>query len=547
MIWKRLSRDYLQKAIGENILQSLEIIIPSLQSENIQPQEIYRKKNLTKIFEAFTNAQVFKEKQFKRLFLNALLPEELNKICLETGVASVSNSFAQKVEEHVKAGWRDENYCKGFLRALDLPDVYLPVKKQDIINEEEAVASLSPYKILKDYQFQIYIDCMKKLAIPRSRFIVQMPTGSGKTRTSMEFITEYLNRSQPGTVVLWLAHSEELCEQAVQCFKEVWSHVGTKNLKIFRCWGTGAKLPYLFADSAFIVGGFQKLHSLLKKNEVPFTELGKRIYLLIVDEAHRVLAPTYKAVTKALTGNQTRLVGLTATPGRNADDISSNQQLAKFFFNQIFSIRTPSSKTVIQYLREKGVLSHTNFEPLVTNLGYELSEKQRAYLEKKFDFPPGFLSKLANDDLRNLEIIKRLDTECKQQKQILFFACSIDHSKFICSLLIYLGYEAVHIDGSTDKTLRQKYLDAFVQGKIQVVCNYGVLSTGFDAPKTDTVFISRPTNSLVLYSQMIGRGMRGPAIGGTAECKIIDVKDNIYGLPDEENIYDYFKGYYEEV
>ena len=103
----------------------------------------------------------------------------------------------------------------------------------------------------------------------------------------------------------------------------------------------------------------------------------------------------------------------------------------------------------------------------------------------------------------------------------------------------------MHRDGSTDKIARRQYLKDFKEGRIQIVSNYGVLSTGFDAPKTDVVFISRPTKSLVLYSQMIGRGLRGPAIGGTEYCTIIDVKDNIIGLPDEEDIYDYFEDYYE--
>lgn len=62
----------------------------------------------------------------------------------------------------------------------------------------------------------------------------------------------------------------------------------------------------------------------------------------------------------------------------------------------------------------------------------------------------------------------------------------------------------------------------------------------------DVVFISRPTASLALYSQMIGRGLRGPAIGGTTSCKIIDVKDNIDGYPEQNIIYDYFEDYWEE-
>lgn len=60
-----------------------------------------------------------------------------------------------------------------------------------------------------------------------------------------------------------------------------------------------------------------------------------------------------------------------------------------------------------------------------------------------------------------------------------------------------------------------------------MLCNYGVLTTGFDAPSVRCVVVARPTVSHVLYEQMIGRGLRGPAFGGTDQCLIIDVDDNI--------------------
>ena len=74
----------------------------------------------------------------------------------------------------------------------------------------------------------------------------------------------------------------------------------------------------------------------------------------------------------------------------------------------------------------------------------------------------------------------------------------------------YLGYNSEHIDGSTRKERRTEIINKFRENKISILCNFGVLSTGFDAPKIDVVFISRPTMSIVLYSQMIGRGLREP-------------------------------------
>lgn len=60
------------------------------------------------------------------------------------------------------------------------------------------------------------------------------------------------------------------------------------------------------------------------------------------------------------------------------------------------------------------------------------------------------------------------------------------------------------------------------------------------------VCIARPTQSIVLYSQMIGRGLRGPAIGGTEKCTLINVRDNIKNLPNYQRIFDYFDDYWAE-
>jgi len=78
-----------------------------------------------------------------------------------------------------------------------------------------------------------------------------------------------------------------------------------------------------------------------------------------------------------------------------------------------------------------------------------------------------------------------------------------------------------------------------------VLINYGILSTGFDAPNIGAVIITRPTSSMVLYSQMIGRGLRGPKVGGREECLLIDVKDNFIGYGDQQIMYDFFDGYWE--
>ncbi|MEQ8552136.1 MAG: DEAD/DEAH box helicase [Cyclobacteriaceae bacterium] len=545
MLFNNLTKSKLQDLIGQSVLDRLERIIPVIKGDKTDPNEIYRKETLVKIFSSFSNSTLFKNQEFLRELLLTTPEGTIDQLCSSTKTKSDGISFENKVDALLKRGWNNFDFCSKFLEAAELPESFLPVKQEPFIAEEDCPPPRAPFKTLKEYQAGIFQKSAELIDILNSRFIIQMPTGSGKTRTSMEIIADVLCKKPEGGIVFWLAHSEELCEQAVQCFKEVWEHIGNKTVKLFRVWDKG-NLSFTFPESAFMVGGFQKLHSLLRRNQVPFDHLRKRIDLLVIDEAHKVLAPTYLEVTRALMGENTRMIGLTATPGRHIDDLEENKRLSDFFLNKIITISSPDNKSVIQYLRERKVLSKAVFDPLVTNINYELDDKQKKHLETFYDFPEGLLKTIGSDDVRNLEIVKRIDKEYTQGKpQIIFFACSLEQSKFICSLLVYMGYKAAHVDGGTEKPMRQKLIDDFKNGKIQIICNFGVLSTGFDAPKTDVVFIARPTRSIVLYSQMIGRGLRGSAIGGTEKCKIITVRDNITGLPDEDDIFDYFDEYFE--
>jgi type I site-specific restriction endonuclease len=276
---------------------------------------------------------------------------------------------------------------------LELPDEILPTTTDPEPTEQLLIAAERPYKVLKDYQTPVYHEAIQRLTVERRRFIVQMPTGSGKTRTATEIVTTFLNESPPGTIVFWLAHAEELCEQAYEAFRDVWPHVARVPVRLVRCWGKGAKLPRPDENSAFVIGSFQTLYAALTKQTAGFAALRERITLVVIDEAHKVLAPTYKEVTEALLGETTKVVGLTATPGRGADDEEQNAALANFFFGEMVTIAS-GDVSVIDYLRAKRVLSETTYVPLLTAQSYALSTKEKIHLESFFDLPAGVLKRL---------------------------------------------------------------------------------------------------------------------------------------------------------
>ena len=75
-----------------------------------------------------------------------------------------------------------------------------------------------------------------------------------------------------------------------------------------------------------------------------------------------------------------------------------------------------------------------------------------------------------------------------------------------------------------------------------MLTNFGILTTGYDDPTLETILITRPTQSIVLYSQMLGRGLRGKAMGGSNECRIIDISDSAASYGGADSIYEYFTG-----
>lgn len=154
---------------------------------------------------------------------------------------------------------------------------------------------------------------------------------------------------------------------------------------------------------------------------------------------------------------------------------------------------------------------------------------------------------MSEDNERNICILTELKNLYDNGYSVIVFACSLEHSKLLNSLCVLLDMKTASIDDKTRYSKRKKTIKEFKEKKIKIIFNYGVLSTGFDAPGTNAIVIARPTTSPILYSQMLGRGIRGPKLNGNKECLLIDIKDNLIGLPDERQCFTLFNKYYIET
>ena len=250
-------------------------------------------------------------------------------------------------------------------------------------------------------------------------------------------------------------------------------------------------------------------------------------------------ATTYREAVESISNLTTVRIGLTATPGRGVKADNENKQLAKFFDNRLIS--PPEFEgNAVNYLREKGVLARC--QRYIIETGFKVETQKAASMLS--DLPTRLLDRLSESRERNALILDSIQKEVEDGMQILVFSCSVKHSVLLTIALLERGVSAAYVDSSVGGQRRREIVADFSEGKLPVLINFGVLSTGFDVPNVNTIIITRPTSSVVLYSQMVGRGLRGPKMGGSEFFKLIDVKDHFTKYGGVEAVYDIFEDYW---
>jgi superfamily II DNA or RNA helicase len=365
--------------------------------------------------------------------------------------------------------------------------------------------------------------------------LLHMPTGAGKTRTAMHVISLFLrHQAADDEVVIWLAHTEELCEQAAEEFGNAWQQLGDRPVCTFRHFGPH-RVDLNAVSGGILVASLQKLYRDSRARQAEFIQLGRRSPLVVMDEAHSAIAPTYQHLLNLLTatrGMKTAILGLSATPGRAGIAPEESRRLADFFAWNKVTLQVPGYSSPVDYLQEQGYLSKAEYIPLrpPTEAGVKVSATEEQQIREGLDIPDSVVQRLETNDRRNLLILTRVIQEADRGGKILLYACSVEHANILANLLVVKGYKAAAVSSRTPPDRRRKVIASYRDSDaVQILTNYDVLTTGFDAPRTNVAVITRPTRSVVLYSQMVGRAARGPKAGGNPTCRIITVIDQIPG------------------
>jgi len=314
-------------------------------------------------------------------------------------------------------------------------------------------------------------------------------TGTGKT------VTAVMDAKRRGGRVLFLAHTQELVNQAAETFGELWPEVTV-----------GRYMEAIKESNAHVVCGSIQSVALhldsFKDNDFDY---------LIIDEAHHASADTYQKVLTYFKPAFT--LGLTATPERTDD----NQAILEIFKNTAHKLDIQTAVEIGELVPIRCIRIHTNID--LTKVRFNSVQYNIRDLESKIYVPE-----------RNRLIV---DTwlQYVRDKRTVVFCASVKHAEQIAELFREAGIIAAAVSGGMKQSERKEFQDKFVNREIQVLCACDLLNEGWDCPEIEVLFMARPTMSKVLYTQQLGRGMR--LFDGKESLMVFDFVDNAsqYNMP----------------
>lgn len=356
--------------------------------------------------------------------------------------------------------------------------------------------SLRPYQILNKQKIYKFWENGRTV-------MLQMPTGTGKTRLFVSIVRdlhEWGAAHNQSVKVLLLAHRVELIQQISENlglrYKLAHGVIASNNPE-------NHKYPIQ-------VGSVPTMHRRMNK------WADKDFDVIIVDEAHHVKADSYKTILKEYPN--AKVLGVTATPYR----------LNGAGFRDIFQdlILSDSVSTFIK----NGYLSNYDYYSIPPDSSVQKQIEGITEFDLNGDYRESAMMRVMDTDRLRARIVDTYLRYAKGKKGIIYTINQL-HNQNVCAQFIANGIAAKAIDSRTKPEIRKEIVEDFRNGKFQILCNVNIFSEGFDCPDLEFVQLARPTKSLSMFLQQIGRGLR------TAEDKEkVIFLDNVglynrFGLP----------------
>lgn len=365
------------------------------------------------------------------------------------------------------------------------------------------------------------------------RTLLVLPTGGGKTLTAAYWLLR--NAVDQNKKILWLAHRHLLLEQAAEAFARNAYTDTMVNRTVFNyriISGMHDKPVHIQKTDRILIASKDSMIRSLDKLKNWLN--GEEIYL-VIDEAHHAVAKSYKKIIQYVADHtkSMKLLGLTATPFRTSED--EQGALKQVFTDDIVY------KTDLDTLIKKGILATPTFIDCNTNIQFteHLGVQALKSIENLDTLPENIVNDIAGSKERNRIIVDEYINNYEKYGPTIVFALNKNHAITLNALFNEKGKKygiksefiisevQDMITGITISNAdNERKIEAYRNGEIQVLINVNILTEGTDLPKTHTVFLTRPTVSTTLMTQMVGRALRGLKAGGTKEAYIVSFVDD---------------------
>ena len=344
--------------------------------------------------------------------------------------------------------------------------------------------------------------------------LYQMPTGTGKTRLFTSIIRDisiWGLRHNINYRILIIAHRSELIEQSSRSLDKYRIKHGVL---------AGTMKDKRDLTQAIQVASIQTITH--PANQCMIDDL--KFDFIIIDEAHHAVANSYQKLWEYCP--DAKKLGVTATPWR----------MNNSGFAQIFDAYIPSMS--IKDFIQKGWLATYQYYSIPTSSELVKSIESIREFDIEGDYKNSALVEVCDTSRIRAQLYDSYEKNVLGKKGIIY-SISREHSEHICLQYRSRGVAIENIDSKTPAKVREKVIQAFRNGEIDIIVNVDIFSEGFDCPDIEFIQLARPTKSLVKYIQQVGRGLRK---NGDKKCIILD---NVgmysrFGLPDEERDWESF-------
>ncbi len=344
--------------------------------------------------------------------------------------------------------------------------------------------------------------------------LYQMPTGTGKTRLFTSIIRDisiWGLRHNINYRILIIAHRSELIEQSSRSLDKYRIKHGVL---------AGTMKDKRDLTQAIQVASIQTITH--PANQCMIDDL--KFDFIIIDEAHHAVANSYQKLWEYCP--DAKKLGVTATPWR----------MNNSGFAQIFDAYIPSMS--IKNFIQKGWLATYQYYSIPTSSELVKSIESIREFDIEGDYKNSALVEVCDTSKIRAQLYDSYEKNVLGKKGIIY-SISREHSEHICLQYRSRGVAIENIDSKTPAKVREKVIQAFRNGEIDIIVNVDIFSEGFDCPDIEFIQLARPTKSLVKYIQQVGRGLRK---NGDKKCIILD---NVgmysrFGLPDEERDWEAF-------